>query len=142
MSGPPDDRTVDRDLGAVLDQVISAIQETKQAEWPESDHGRRRALDELRTFLIAQAMAISEAEEHLGGRDPSLMNPTAHRVRDLRTEAGGDRDAWMALLLSRLQAVAADARTRAAHIEGAAEATLFIALADGLNRRVAPLREP
>src|SRR2546428_1110697 len=140
-SGPPDDKTVDRDLGAVLDEVISAVQETKQAEWPESDHDRRRALDELRTFLIGQAVAISEAEERIGGRDPSLLNPTAHQVRDLRSEAGGDRDAWLALLFSRLHGVAADARSRAGHIEGAAEATLFIALADGLDRRLAQLRE-
>jgi hypothetical protein len=37
MTGPPYDRTVDRDLGAVLDDLINAIHETKQAEW----HGRR-----------------------------------------------------------------------------------------------------
>jgi hypothetical protein len=140
-SGPADDQTVDRDLGAVLDEVITAIQETKQAEWPESDHDRRRALDELRTFLIGQAVAISEAEERIGGRDPSLLNPTGHQVRDLRAEAGGDRDAWLVLLFSRLQAVAADARARAAPIEGASEEKLFVALADGLDHRLAQLRE-
>jgi hypothetical protein len=136
-SGPADDQTVDRDLGAVLDEVISAIQETKQGEWPESDHDRRRAFDELRTFLIGQAVAISEAEERIGGRDPSLLNPTGHQVRDL-PRRGRRRPRRMAgAVVQPTQAVAADARARAAHIEGASEEKLFVAL----DHRLAHLRE-
>lgn len=123
----------------MLDEVITAIREIKQAVWSVSTPERHCAFDELRTFLVDKAAVVAEAEERIGGRDPSLLSPTGHRIRNLHVEAGGDKRAMVALLFDHLRAVVADVRIRAADIEGAAEVAVFIQLADGVDGRVAEL---
>jgi hypothetical protein len=131
-----DTETVDQHLAAVIEQVISAIQETKQAVWSASTGERRRELNELKSFLGEQLVALSDAEERINGRAASIRSPTGHAIRNLRTEAGGDFTAFRALVLVELRAVAADARARAGAISGAPEAELLSHVADGLDHRL------
>jgi hypothetical protein len=137
-----DEETVDRHLGAVLDEVINAIQETKQAVWSASTAHRRRAFDELQAFLVAQAAAVADAEQRIAGRDPRLLLPTGHRVRNLPAEAHGDNDVLVGLLLDDLKALVSDVWARAAEIEGTSEAELLTQLAGGVNDRVARIGAP
>ncbi|HUR23686.1 MAG TPA: hypothetical protein VMZ73_07420 [Acidimicrobiales bacterium] len=131
-----DEETVDKHLAAVIDEVISAIQETKQAVWSASTSDRRRQLNELKTFLGEQLVALSDAEARIGGRAATMTSPTGHAIRNLRSEAGGDFSAFRALVLAELRAVAADARARADAISGAPEAELLTRLGDGLDHRL------
>ena len=131
-----DEETIDGHLVAVIDQVISAIQETKQAVWSASTPEKRAALTELKDFLGERLVALAEAEERINGRDPSIMTPTGRAIRNLRSEAGNDFSTFKALVLSELRGVAADARARAAEIQGTSEAELLTGLADGVDRRL------
>ena len=131
-----DNETVDQHLAAVIDQVISAIQATKQAVWSASTSKRRRALNDLKSFLGEQLAALSDAEKRINGRAATITSPTGHAIRNLRSEAGGDFLAFRALVLAELRAVAADARARAHAISGAPEAELLSHLADGLDHRL------
>ena len=135
----PDEETVDRHLGAVLDEVITAIQETKQAVWSASTAERRRRFEDLRSFLVTQAAVVADAEQRIGGRDPLLTSPTGHRIRNLRAEAGGDNEALVALLLAHLHTLVADVRARAAAIEGTADGGLLTELANGVDHHVRQL---
>ena len=131
-----DSETVDQHLAAVMDEVISAIQEIKQAVWSASTTERRGALNELKSFLGAQLAALSDAEERINGRAPTITSPTGHPIRNLRSEAGGNFSTFRALVLAELRAVAADARVRADAISGAPEAQLLTQVADGLDHRL------
>lgn len=131
-----DKETVDQHLVAVIDRVIAAIQQTKQAVWSASTPERRRALNELKSFLGEQLAALSDAEERIDGRDASITSPTGHAIRNLRSEAGGDFSTFRALVLTELRAVAADVRARAGAISDAPEAELLSHLADGLDQRL------
>lgn len=133
------DEEVDRQLGAVIGEVISAIHETKQAVWSASTTQKRAALNELKDFLGTQLVALSEAEERIDGRASEITSPTGRAIRNLRSEAGQDFSAFKALFLAELGKVAADARRRAAEIAGAPEAEMLSALADGLDQRLADL---
>lgn len=135
----PGDDEVDRQLGEMIDEVISAIQYTKQAVWSASSTETRAALNELKTFLAEQLVALSEAEERIQGRARDIMSPTGHAIRNLRSEAGNDFSAFKALVLGELAKVAADAQRRAAEIAGRPEADVLSALAVGLDRRLALL---
>lgn len=134
-----DAETVDRHLAAVIDEVISAIQKTKQGVWSASTAEKRAALNELKGFLGEQLVALAEAEERINGRSSSITSPTGHAIRNLRSEAGNDLPTFKALLLEELRDVAVDARARAAEIAPASEAQLLTHLADGLDRRLDPL---
>ena len=136
-----DEGTVDRHLGVVLDEVITAIQETKQGVWSATSSDQRRSLTELRSFLISEAVAVAEAEERIGGRDPSLISPTGHELRNLSAEPGNDSAGLLALLVGHLRAIADDVRRRATEIEGAPEAGLFATLADGMDERLDRLHD-
>ncbi len=129
-----DEGAVDRALGVALDELIDAIQETKQAVWSAASAEYRQALEDLRQFLISQAVVLSEAEASIGGRSPEIVSPTGHRPRNLGAEAGGDPAVMLELLLADLSAVASDARRRAAAIAGTGEALLFGRLADGIEQ--------
>ncbi|MGH3851572.1 MAG: hypothetical protein ACRDRT_18090 [Pseudonocardiaceae bacterium] len=130
-----EDDAVDHELVTVLDELITAIQETKQVVWAATAE-HRVALAELRTFLISQAMEFSAAEERIGGRDASLVSPTGRPLRNLRAEAGGDDGALLELVVGHLTAIAADVRSRSARVVGATEQDLFDALADGMDDRL------
>jgi hypothetical protein len=127
---------VDRHLVAVIDRVIAAVQETKQAVWQASTPEIRRRLNELKAFLAEQLGALADAEERLGGRDPSVTSPTGHAIRNLLAESRGDRSVFRGLILGELRAVAADARARAGEVAGAPEADLLVSLAEGIDRRL------
>lgn len=131
-----DEETVDAHLGAVIDRVISAIQETKQAVWSASTTERRQELNELKAFLAEHLAALADAEEQINGRARTIASPTGHAIRNLRSEAGNQFEAFRALILSELRAVADDARARAEQISGAPEAGLLSTLADGIDHRL------
>ena len=131
-----DEETIDRHLGIVLNEVITAIQTIKQAVWSASTADVRQALGELRSFLADQAAALAEAEESINGRAESVLNPTAHTLRNLRADAGHDQTVFRALVLDNLRELSADARSRAEEIADAPQATLFVELADGLDHRL------
>lgn len=137
-----DEEAVDRHLGVVLEELIEAIQETKQAEWTAPDARVRRALDDMREFLVEHCVAVADAEARIGGRSPALVTPTAHQPRDLGAEAGGDGQAMLRVLLADLRAVAEDTRARAREIAGWEEAALFTTVADGLDERLARIPRP
>ena len=128
--------TVDQHLAAMIDQVISAIQGTKQAVWSASTSERRQALNELKSFLGEQLVALSDAEESINGRAATITSPTGRAIRNLRSEAGGDFSAFRTLVLAELRAVAANARARADAMSGAPEAELLLRVADGLDHRL------
>lgn len=134
-----DQETVDRHLGAVIDEVISAIQETKQAAWSASTAEKRAQLNELKGFLGEQLMVLSDAEERINGRARDITSPTGRAIRNLWSEAGNDFTTFKALVLGELREVAEDARRRGGEIAGAPEAELLTGLADGLERRVGAL---
>ena len=136
-----DEEAVDRHLGAVIDEVISAIQETKQAVWSASSIEKRVALNELKSFLGEQLVALADAEMRINGRARDITSPTGHAVRNLWSEAGHDFSTFRALVLKELRSVAADARRRAEEIAGAPEAELLSGLADGLDSRLDALAE-
>lgn len=133
---------VDRRLSVVLDEVISAIQDTKQAEWAAPSDRRRHELEILREYLMTHAAALADAEQEIDGRNPSLTTPTGHRLRNLRAEAGGDADVMLTLLLDELAAVTADAREAAAPLEPSGYKALLEETADGLTTHAMRLRSP
>ena len=134
--GVTDEQTVDRHLGAMIEEVISAIQETKQGVWSAPTTEKRAALNELKSFLGEQLMLLADAEQRINGRARDITSPTGHAIRNLWSEAGHDFSAFRALLLGELRGVSVDARRRAEEISGAPEAALLSGLAEGLDRRL------
>jgi probable LLM family oxidoreductase len=137
---PADEASADRALGAVLEELIDAIHETKQAVWLTLDAGQHRTLEELRQFLVDQATQVGEAELRIDGRSPLLQTPGAHPYENLAAKAHGDQAAMLEMLLADLENVAADVRRQAELIAGRDEAQLLTGLADGLEERLAALR--
>ena len=131
-----DNETVGQHLAAVIAQVITAIQQTKQAVWSAFTGERRQELNELKSFLGEQLAVLSDAEERINGRAASITSPTGHAIRNLRIEAGGDFSAFRSLVLAELRAVATDLRARAGAITGAPEGELLSHVADGLDQRL------
>ncbi len=135
-----DEGVVDRALGVALDELIDAIQETKQAVWLTRDVEQHRALEALQSFLGAQAGEISVAEARIDGRSPFLVSPSARRPPNLAARAGGDQSLMLELLVGDLEALLADVRQQAGRIAGREEARLLSRLADGLDEHLAVLR--
>lgn len=140
MGAETSEEIVDRELGAILDELITAIQETKQAAWSLADVDTHAALESLRSFLAGQVVVVAEAEARIGGRSRSILPPTGHRPPDLAHRAHGDRQALLAMLLADLESVVADLRDRSQRIAGSGEAEVVTALADGIDERLVPLR--
>lgn len=135
-----DEATVDQALGVALDELVDAIQETKQAVWLTLDADQHQALDALRLFLIEQVTEVGAAEARIDGRSPLIVSPTGRRQKNLAAEAHGDQSAMLALLLADLAHVAADVRRQAGVIAGRKEAELLAGLADGLEDHLKVLR--
>jgi hypothetical protein len=131
-----DETTIDRHVGEVIEAVINAIQETKQAVWQASTPERRRELNELKSWLAGQLATLTEAEERINGRSPSITTPSGHNPRNLLAESHNDRETFKALIVQEMRAMSADVRARAGEIAGAPEADLFVALAEGLDHRL------
>lgn len=130
---------VDRELGEVLDELIDAVLETKQAVWSSPPGPVHRELEELRAFLVERAQAVADAEERIAGRAPGIASVAGRRPANLRAEAGDG--AVVGLLGERLRRVADDVRARGARIAGEGEAGMLDELADGLSRRVERLED-
>lgn len=131
-----DEREVDVQLVAVLNEVLDAVYQAKQAAWSATTSPPREDLAELVTFLIDQSGRLMVAEERLGGRSPDVSSPSSHQRGNLVAEAHGDHREAVTLLAHRLTAIAADARARAAAIPEAPQTSMLAELADGLEARV------
>jgi hypothetical protein len=136
-----DAREVDRHLVAVLNQVLDAIYQVKQAAWSATTSPAREDLHDLFEFLVEQSGRFMMAEERIDGRSPDVSSPSTHQRGNLASEAGGDHDETVALLAQRLNALADDVRARAGAISDAQESSMLYELADGLNARTTRLLE-
>ena len=133
-----EDEDIDAHLAMVLDEVITAIQTTKQAVWSASNSDVRHALIELKRFLSEQAVALFDTTVDDGPAD-SVVSPAGRKPRNLRADAGQDRAVFRTLVLGELEAVAADVRSRAAALSGSSHGEMLVALADGLEYRLEAL---
>lgn len=127
------DEEFEAELGAVFDDLINLIGETKQAAWTASSSERRQAFDNLKSYLAEQAVAIDDAERRIGTRPPWVRSPTAHRARNIAGEAAGDSDRLVELLVRDLRLAVEDIRRRAATITGEGQ-QLLVDVADDLER--------
>jgi len=129
------DEEIESQLGAVFDELIELIGETKQAMWTSSSPERRQTFDDLKTFVAEQAVMIDDAERRLGTRAPWVQSPTAHRTRNIAAEAAGDPQRLVELLVRDLRRVVDDVRSRAASMSGEWQ-QLLVEIADNLERHV------
>lgn len=134
-----DKRLVDENLVAVLNQVLDAVYQTKQAAWSASTSPLKPGLQELVSFLIEQSGRLMVAEENIEGRSPSVSSPSSHQRGNLLADSKNDFANALSTLVRRLESIVDDARNRVAHLGGADETTLLIELADGLERRARAL---
>jgi hypothetical protein len=128
------DEEIEAQLGAVFDELVELIGETKQAVWTASSE-RRQTFDELKTFVIEQAVMIDDAERRIGTRAPWVQSPTAHRAKNIAADAAGDPQRLVELLVGDLRRVVDDVRSRAATLEGEWQ-QLLVDLADNLERHI------
>ena len=135
-----DERVVDEHLGALLNEVLDAVYQAKQAAWAASMSPAQPDLRELVTFLIDQSGLLMIAEERIDGRAPGIASPSSHQRGNIVADGQGDIGTAVAVLVQRLEALAVDARTRAAAISGAPEGAMLTVLADGLEARAVWLR--
>ena len=127
------DEEFEAELGAVFDDLINLIGETKQAAWAASSSERRQTFDDLKSYLAEQATAVDEAERRIGSRPPWVRSPTAHRAQNIAGEAAGDSDRLVELLVRDLREAVEDIRLRAATMTGEWQ-QLLVELADDLER--------
>jgi hypothetical protein len=113
-----DEAEIEVALGAVFDELIELIGEAKQAAWTASAPERRQIFDNLKGFLVQQAIEVDDAEQRIGTRPPWIRSPTGHRVRNIAGEAGGDPSRLVQLLIHDIRTVAADIASRAAALDG------------------------
>src|SRR6266566_7422214 len=125
------DDEIEAQLGAVFDELVELIGETKQALWTASSSERRQTFDNLKTFVGEQVMMIYDAERRIGTRAPWVKSPTAHHARNLAAEAVGDPQRLVELLLGDLRRAVDDVRSRAATLTGEWQ-QLLVVLADNL----------
>jgi len=134
-----DEREVDQHLVAVLNEVLDAVYQAKQAAWSATST-LKQDLRELVSFLIDQSGRFMVAEEAIGGRSADVSSPSSHQRGNLVAEAGGDHGKAVAALADRLATVAADVRARLAVIPDATETAMLLELADGLDSRIRRFR--
>ena len=126
---------IEAQLGAVFDELIELIGETKQAVWTASSSERRQIFEDLKTFVAEQAVMIDDAEQRLGSRAPWVKSPTAHQAKNIAAEAAGDPQRLVELLTGDLRRALNDIRRRAATLEGEWQ-RLLVDLADNLERHI------
>ena len=126
---------VEAHLGAVFDELVELIGETKQAVWTATSPERRKVFDGLKTFVGEQIVMVDDAERRIGTRAPWITSPTGHRARNIAAEAAGDSQRLVELLVGDLRNVVADIRNRAALLTGEWR-QLLADLADNLERHV------
>jgi hypothetical protein len=135
-----DERTVDEQLVATLNQVLDAVYQAKQAAWSAAPSPIRDDLRELVTFLIDQSGRLMVAEGQIDGRSPGVRPPSSHQRGNLVAEAGGDHAKAVSLLVDQLTVLTIDARERARTISDAGETAMLTELAEGVEARIARLR--
>jgi hypothetical protein len=126
---------IETQLGAVFDELIELIGETKQATWSASSPERRQKFDNLKTVLGEQAVRIDDAERRIGTRAPWVKSPTAHHARNIAAEAAGDPQRLVELLVDDLRRTIDDIRNRAASLTGEWQ-QLLVDVADNLEQHV------
>ena len=126
---------VEAELGAVFDELVDLIGETKQAVWTATSRERRQMFDDLKTFIGEQVVIVDDAARRIGTRAPWVKSPTAHRSRNLAAEAAGDTQRLVELLVRDLRNVVEDIRRRATTTTGEWQ-QLLTDLADSLQLRV------
>src|SRR4029077_17541104 len=107
------DEEIEAQLGAVFDELVELIGETKQAVWTASSPERRQTFDNLKTFVVEQVVTIDDAERRIGTRAPWVQSPTAHRAKNIAAEAAGDAQRLFELLVGDLRRAVDDVRNRA-----------------------------
>jgi hypothetical protein len=125
---------IESQLGAVFDELVELIGETKQAVWTASSE-RRKTFDDLKSFVVEQVVMIDDAERRIGTRAPWVQSPTAHRATNIAAEAAGDPQRLVELLVGDLRRVVDDIRKRAATLEGEWQ-NLLVDLANNLERHI------
>ena len=129
------DEETEAQLGAVFDELVELIGETKQAVWTASSAARRIVFDDLKGFLAEQVGLVDDAELRLGSRAPSIASPTGHATRNIAAEADGDAERLVELLVRDLRSVIDDIRRRAS-VVGGEWRQLFSDVANNLEQRV------
>lgn len=135
-----DEHDVDIQLVAVLNEVLDAVYQAKQAAWSATTSPAREDLRELVSFLIDQSGRFMVAEERIGGRSADVSSPSSHQRGNLVADAGGDHGTVISLLAQRLAALVVDVRARAIAIPDAAETPMLAELADGLDARITRIK--
>src|SRR3954454_22348726 len=135
MSG---DEEIEAQLGAVFDELVELIGETKQVVWSASSSARRQTFDNLKSFVVEQVVMIDDAERRIGTRAPWVQSPTAHRAKNIVADAAGDPQRLVELLVGDLRRVVDDVRSRAATLEGEWQ-QLLVDLADNLEGHIGAL---
>ena len=129
------DEEIEAQLGAVFDELVELIGETKQAVWTASSHERRQTFEDLKTFVGEQVVLIDDAERRIGTRAPWVTSPTAHHARNIAAEAAGDPLRLVELLVGDLRRAVDDVRNRAETLEGEWR-ELLVDLAENLERHI------
>jgi hypothetical protein len=135
-----DEHVVDEHLVAVLNEVLDAVYQAKQAAWSASTSPARAALQDLVSFLIEQSGRFMITEERIDGRSDAVASPSSHQRGNLLAEANGDLSSAVSHLVQRLRAIVVDVQARAADIPDATEVPMLIELAEGLERHIGRLR--
>jgi hypothetical protein len=131
-----DDERVDRELGVAFGDLVAAVRAMKQVVWTTPRGPSYDAVDALFQFLLAQTVAVADAEAAIGGRSPDLVSPSAHPPRNVIAEAGGSTEAVLAMVDERGHKLAKSMRERAEKVEGSDAAKLFTGIADGLDEHL------
>jgi hypothetical protein len=133
---------VDRHLRAVFDGLVTALYLTKQMVWAVSPAWRRDRLRDLLAYLIEQSHLVDEAEARFDGRAPGMAAPSSHERRNVLGEVRNDLQAALAVYTEHVTDLASDMRRRAADMGDADESKLLLAIAAGLQTRLADLEGP
>ena len=120
----------DRDVAAVLNELIDLVREVKQIEWIAHTGKERQVLEELEQFLVSQIDAVSRVEAQTGSPLTRMVTPSARQRVPLPSSNAAD--AVRERLVPHIRAVAADVREHARH-SGAAAADFLQRLAADLE---------
>ena len=134
-----DDRLVDDHLVAILNKVLDAVYQAKQAAWATTGAPNGEAIKELVGFLIDWSGTLSEAEERIEGRSDEVSSPSSHQRGNLVAKANGDLAQAIRLLSELLSDLAGDIRTRTREIPDADDAPMLLELAAELDKRIETL---
>lgn len=137
-----DEQVVDRHLVAVLNEVLDAVYQAKQAAWATTGTPRGDTVKELVAFLIEWSGALSEAEERIDGRAAEVSSPSSHQRGNLVAKAHGELTEAIDLLSAQLRDLAVDIRRRAEELHEADETPMLLELAAGIDQRIKALASP